>query len=278
MRKISIVIASVFLSWGVSLGNGFAGVDIKNLYHCVVATPSYFWHTTQDDLGNMYMGLYTQWDGTEHCAYIFKIDTDRKLSVVYYDAARHIHTVAFNPVTKKLYAAQGDDVPWLPETQWQSKFIVSDDYGVTWEILQNYPRSNYIPIMFDTKGCVLVGEDSAQYSPSSRLMRTCDDKRFQTLITLSWSEQANRWSWYQSWSQMYVGTVIDRAGYIPTVWKSSDDGLTWAKDTEYTAATQAWDGFHSMGLNKWWVLLYYFGNARKETSAFISLTQSWNTK
>ncbi len=214
-------------------------------------TPSYFWHTTQDDGGNTYMGLYTQGKGTERCAYIFKITKAGKLSIIYYDAARHIHTVAFNPVTKKLYAAQGDDVPWLPETKNQSKFLVSADYGVTWEVLQNYPRSNYIPILFDSKGCVIVGEDSAQYSPSSRLMRTCDDKRFETLITLSGSEQANRWSWYQSGSDMYVGTVIDQAGYIPTVWKSSDDGDTWSKVAQYANDTQVWDGFHSMGLNKW---------------------------
>lgn len=50
---------------------------------------------------------------------------------------------------------------------------------------------------------------------------------------------------------MYVGTVIDQAGYIPTVWKSSDDGNTWAKIAEYSANTNIWDGFHSMGLNKW---------------------------
>ena len=278
MRRILVGIFVMCLFWWIGSANSFSGIDIKNLYSCVVQTPSYFWHTTQDDLGNTYMGLYTQGDGTERCAYIFKVDTGARLSVVYYDNARHIHTVAFNPVTKKLYAAQGDDVPRLPETQWQAKFLVSSDYGVTWQVLQNYPRANYIPILFDSKGCVIVGEDSAQYSPSSRLMRTCDDKRFHTLLTLSWDEQANRWSWYQSWSEMYVGTVIDQAGYIPTVWKSSDDGYTWTKVTAYRWDTQVWDGFHSMGLNKWWALLYYFGNARKEISAFISLTKKWDTK
>jgi hypothetical protein len=278
MLKFFTFLVLVGLSFGISMGNSFSGIDIKNLYHCVLEVPSYFWHTTQDDIGNTYLGLYTQWDGTELCAYIFKIDTEGKLSIVYYDRARHIHTVAFNPVTKKIYASQGDDVPRLPQTKGQSKFLVSSDYGVTWQVLQNYPRANYIPILFDSKWCVIVGEDSAQYSPSSRLMRTCDDRRFQTLVTLSWSEQANRWSWYQSWSEMYVWTVIDQAGYVPTVWKSSDDGNTWAKVAQYAGETQAWDGFHSMGLNRWWVLLYYFGNARKETSAFTSLTQRWNTK
>jgi len=116
----------------------------------VYQTPSYFWHTTTDDLGNTYMGLYTQGDGTERCAYIFKINEAGKLSIVYYDQARHIHTIAFNPVTKKLYAAQGDDIPRLPETKGQSKFLVSSDYGVTRKILQHYPRANYIPIMFDS--------------------------------------------------------------------------------------------------------------------------------
>jgi hypothetical protein len=33
-----------------------------------------------------------------------------------------------------------------------------------------------------------------------------------------------------------------------------------------------------MGLNRWGVLLYYFGNARKEISAFTSLIKRWNTK
>jgi len=278
MLKMFMFFAVAGLSLGISFGQQFSWFTINNLYQCVYQTPSYFWHTTTDDLGNTYMGLYTQGDGTERCAYIFKINEAGKLSIVYYDQARHIHTIAFNPVTKKLYAAQGDDVPRLPETKGQSKFLVSSDYGVTRKILQHYPRANYIPIMFDSNWCVIVGEDSAQYSPSSRLMRTCDDKRFQTLITLSWSEQANRWSWYQTGSEMYVGTVVDEAGYIPTVWKSADDGKTWAKVTEYAGATKAWDGFHSMGLNKWWVLLYYFGNARKETSAFTSLTKKWNTK
>lgn len=276
MKKVLLLGMIYIFCWFSSAQ--LSGINISNLYQCVYRTPSYFWHTTHDDMGNTYMGLYTQGNGTERCAYIFKISEARKLSILYYDDARHIHTVAFNPITKKLYAAQGDDVPWLPETQGQSKFLMSADYGVTWEVLQNYPRSNYIPILFDSKGCVIVGEDSAQYSPSSRLMRTCDDKRFDTLITLSWSEQANRWSRYQSWSTMYVGTVIDQAGYIPTVWKSSDDGNTWGKVSEYVGDTHIWDGFHSMGLNKKWVLLYYFGNARKETSAFTSLTQIWNTK
>jgi hypothetical protein len=75
---------------------------------------------------------------------------------------------------------------------------MSDDYGVTWKVLHHFPRANYIPIIFDSQGCVIVGEDSAQYSPSSRLMRTCDDRRFTTLVTLSGDEQANWWSWYQS--------------------------------------------------------------------------------
>lgn len=217
------------------------------------------------------MGLYTQWDGTERCAYIFKIDPDKKLSIVYYDDARHIHTVAFNPITKKLYASQWDDVPWLPETAGQSKFLVSDDYGVTWRVLQNFPRSNYIPIIFDSEGCVIVGEDSAQYSPSSRLMRSCDDRRFTTLVTLSGSEEANWRSWYQRGQEIYVGTVVDRAGFSPTVWRSLDDGKNWAKIVEYGTGTKQWDGFHSMGLNDRWWLLYYFGNARKDIPAFTTL-------
>jgi len=265
-----------FSSYGAT--HSFSGVDIKNLYTCVITVPSYFWHTTQDDLGNIYMWLYTQWDGTERCAYIFKIDTGSKLSVVYHDDARHIHTVAFNPISKKLYASQGDDVPWLPETQWQSKFIVSDDYGVTWRVLQHYPRANYIPIIFDTKGCVIVGEDSAQYSPSSRLMRTCDDRRFQTLITLSGYQEANWRSWYQQGEEIHVGTVVDRSGFSPTVWRSRDDGQTWQLVISYGTGTKDWDGFHSMWLNEKWALLYHFGDARKEISAFTSLLNRWNTK
>jgi hypothetical protein len=58
---------------------------------------------------------------------------------------------------------------------------------------------------------------------------------------------------------------------VPTVRKSTDDGNSWSRIYRYDGATQAWDGFHSMGLNRWGVLLYYFGNARKQISAFTSL-------
>jgi hypothetical protein len=271
MIKIFLSLGFVFIFFGISLAHSFSGVSIKNLYHCVVEVPSYFWHTTQDDLGNTYMGLYSQGDGTERCAYIFKIDTDSKLSVVYYDNARHIHTVAFNPITKKLYASQGDDIPWLAETRWQSKFIVSDDYGLTWKTLQHFPRANYIPIIFDKHGCVIVWEDSAQYSPSSRLMKSCDDKRFSVLLTLSGDEQANWWSWYQSGTEIYIGTVVDQAWFVPTVWKSADDGRTRERIMRIDMQTEQWDGFHSMWPDNRWIVRFRFGNARKQTSAFSSL-------
>ncbi len=274
------ILFSILIAWFsvFSFSSAFSSFDIKNLYHCVVEVPSYFWHTTQDDKGNTYMALYTQGDGTELCAYIFKMDTDGRLSIVYYDTARHMHTVAFNPITKRLYASQGDDIPWLSQTQWQWKFIVSDDYGETWRVLLHHPRANFIPIFFDSQWCVIVGEDSAQYNPSSRLMRTCDDRRFTTLVTLSGDEQANWWSWYQSWTDIYVGTVIDQEWFVPTVWKSENDGRTRVRIMRMDMHTEKWDGFHSIWPDNRWILRFRFGNARKEMSAFnLLLQRRWAT-
>lgn len=277
MKKIGFFLL-IWLFFSPVFAQQNTGLDINNLYNCMQRVPSYFWHTTTDDIGNTYMGLYTQGDETERCAYIFKRNAAGKLSVVYYDEARHIHTVAFNPVTKKLYASQGDDIPWKPETLGQAKFIVSDDYGETWKTLQHYPRANYIPIVFDQKWCVIVWEDSAQYTPSSRLLRTCDDVRFETLLTLSGNEQWNRWSWYQTWTTIYMGTVVDGTWYVPTVWRSIDDGDTREQSSRLMESTRPWYGFRDIGLDSKWRIRYYFGNIQAQYSAFSSLTTTWNTK
>jgi hypothetical protein len=215
---------------------------------------SYSRHTpTVDEEWNRYKWLYSRWDGTEICAYIYKQQTWTNVwRVIYSWMQRHVHNVKYDKSRGVLYATVGDDIPRLPQTKWQWRLLGSYDKWASWKILQQWPRANYITIDF-YKWCVFLGEDSAQYNPSSRIIKTCDDKKFVTVFTLKWKERANWWSSVVG-DKIYWWTVVDQKWFHPTIY--SYDGKKIKRERKFPVADKPRVWVREIWWYSWFTYIY----------------------
>ena len=172
---------------------------------------------------------YSVWPWTENCSRIYYKDSIKR----FWDE-RHIHFV--KEIDGKIFAAVWDDLPWLPDTSWYWKLIMSDDKWKTWGKLLQNDRANFTSMrkIWDT---YFLWEDAWIKTPTSRVLKTKDFKKFSVALQLP-----KKYAWNIVWWVLYkwkywIGTFVDRKWMIPTLW-SSKDWIKWVLEREYPKAVK----------------------------------------
>jgi hypothetical protein len=152
-----------------------------------------FWYMDEAKDGSLILGEYARGGGTNppvNCSFIHK-STDGGLTwtIVYNSTkaghpGRHIHIVATDPYTGKIYASQGDSIS-------ADAILRSDDNGTTWkEIYNGSLQAQPISIVF-TPTCRIFGSDDYLITT---ILKTCDDTNFNEVYRTYSDTDGNFWS------------------------------------------------------------------------------------
>jgi len=185
------------------------------------------WHMAQDSGGNIYAGEYSTGDGSEKCAYIYKsTDNGANWSTIWNnpDNVRHIHIVAVDSYTDKLYASQDDSGGSFTN----SKLIRSDNGGTSWTTLGSGAASWMPTSVAFGSGYRLFGNDGLSGTPAT-IKKTTNDTDFTDSYTAPSTDDEVFWNGgeknedglivFSSWTQK----DNERATIVGT----KDDGTTW---------------------------------------------------
>lgn len=170
----------------------------------------------EDENGNIYEWTYSRGNGREECAYLY----NNGQQIYHFPHARHIHNqYVFDGV---LYLALGDYFHWIPQMKGRSRFVASYDGWQSFVTLEQHVRANYLA-MIDHGGKLYLGEDSAQFSPSSRIIQyNPKDWSFIPVFTLPQHLRANIGS-IQRYKEGYIiGTFVDMDGDSASIWWTID--------------------------------------------------------
>ena len=146
-----------------------------------------------------------------------------------------------------IYASQGDD----PE---RARLIRSTDHGKTWTTLQSgnvdfqYVTMEFFP---DYR---LFGTDSPN---PNKIIRTSDDITFSSIFEVN--GKINEYFWSSSTNNndiTFVGTLSERVGGHPSLYKTRDKGDNWCIVKDLGVTTSDWQGDTGSGTNN---LSYYDG-------------------
>jgi hypothetical protein len=184
---------------------------------------SVVWHMAQDSGGNIYVGEYSTGDGTETCAYVYKsTDNGANWTTIWNnpDGARHIHFVAVDPYTDRLYLSQGDLA--------KGKLAYSDNQGADWTAIGSGSSLWHPTCVAFGDGYRLFGQDNIN-SPPVLIRKTTNDADFTTAYTPPATDDKIFWNGgkvnsdglivFASWTQ----DDNERATIVGTV----DGGVTW---------------------------------------------------
>jgi hypothetical protein len=209
--------------WGL-----YRSADGGVTWRAVLTIP--VWRMTEDDQGNLYAGNY----GNDRMAELFKSsDGGAEWQAVFQDSTNeHVHTIGFDPITKKLYMAVGD-------TKMRGQ-LVSADRGLTWSTLSRGPLEGHTDLGF-TRRHVIWATDNA----TGTVLR--QDKQTGVVDTFFTGGQQLIWFVISDGADLiYFGSVSSRAGggEVPSLCGSADQGQTWQKLIELPATTGAYQGFN----------------------------------
>lgn len=221
------------------------------------------WRMDENDEWELFAWVYSYGDGSESCGMIYKSTNsgDSRYPIYGGDGAsgRHMHFVAVDPYTQYIYAAQWDDLHRVDDAHSQSMFIRSTDGGYTREVLEKWWRSNYTTIAF-LPWYRIVGEDAAQKTPSSRLLRTHNDKDFQVVYTLEGVDSANWWTSHVDENNVvYMSTLTEKTWYKSGLYMSTTQWSTRTKLRSSEQNPDAWQGIGAIAGRslREWISFFY---------------------
>jgi len=183
----------------------------------------------EDDLGYLYVGEYTEGQGTNiNCSYIYRsIDHGDTWSIVYnaseqYGSGFHIHSIMYNPNKGCLYAAQGDNIYGCDSC---SRLLRSCDSGNTWiTILEGI---NIFSMGYQGEYNIFGYDESPSY-----IIRTNDDTHFENAsfpngLYPNQSQYKGYWFGYSQYSDnIYFSTYAFKGNYS-SIWHSNNSGQNW---------------------------------------------------
>ncbi len=197
-----------------------------------------FWKMTEDLDGNLFIGEYAgEWSDT--CAFIWRsMDEGTNWEMVYDGTERHVHFVACDPYTGKLYAAVGDGFD-------RARLLRSEDAGDNWDvILEHTLYAQPISIAFTPTHRVFGSDWGDGLWQKNSIYRTEDDVTFDEQLLLLYEENTFVWSMSANGAgTIFAGTVTrDSSGQKPAIYMSHDGGQFWCKAKDLGTVPDAWCG------------------------------------
>jgi hypothetical protein len=184
-----------------------------------------FWKMTEDLDGNLFIGEYAG-DWYDTCAFIWRsTDEGTEWEKVYDGTGRHVHFVACDPYTGKLYAAVGDGYD-------RARLLRSEDAGDNWDvILEHTLHAQPISIAFTPTHRVFGSDWGDGLWPWNSIYRTEDDVTFVEQLVFSGEENTFVWTMSANAAgTIFAGTVTkDSGGENPAIYMSYDGGQFWCK-------------------------------------------------
>lgn len=182
-------------------------------------------------LNSEWRGTYSVWPWTENCSRIYYQN-----KIIRFWDERHVHFVKV--FDKNIFAAVWDDLPWLSETSWYWKLIMSSDNWKTRKTLLQNDRANFTS-MRKIWDYYYFWEDAWIKKPTSSILRSKDLKTFDKVWTLpKWFEWNIVWWEYVDW-KYWIWTFVDKKWMKPSLWSSKN----WLKRTlekDYGKAEKDW--------------------------------------
>jgi photosystem II stability/assembly factor-like uncharacterized protein len=191
------------------------------------------WRMSEDDLGALYAGNYTQDD--QHVATLYKsTDGGVTWAKVFRDESnRHIHTVGWDDRANRLYIAFGDN----SATRGQA---YSDDRGGTFTVIAAGRDQGHTDVAFSADYVFWASDDQ-----SGRVFRV--DRQTGFMETLMGVSQF-MWFAVAGDQQVYVGTMTSQkaGGERAALLASADQGNTWQRLLETDPSAGPYDqGFNA---------------------------------
>ncbi len=213
-----------------SAGVVFTGADRHPVYRTTdggqtwtVSLNTSVWRMDEDDQGHLYAGNYTQ--DEDDIATVYKsLDGGATWTAIWTDPLnRHVHTVRWDDVDRRLYIAFGDGA--------LRGRACSDDHGTTFHDLARNYRDGPADVACTTD-YVLWGSDNG----SGELWRVSRATGAETTLL---GNSQYLWFTVAGGAQVFVGTVTsaEAGGERAVLLASSDQGATWVKLLETEAST-----------------------------------------
>ncbi len=197
-----------------------------------------FWKMTEDLEGNLFIGEYA--GGLyDTCAFIWRsTDEGTEWEKVYEGTERHVHFVACDPYTGKVYAALGDGYD-------RAKLLRSEDNGGIWDvILERTLYAQPISIVFTPTHRIFGSDWGDGLWPWNVIYPTRDDVTFTEQLFLE--DEENTFVWTMSANAagtIFAGTVTkDSGGEKPAIYMSHDAGQFWCKAKDLGTVTTDYCG------------------------------------
>jgi photosystem II stability/assembly factor-like uncharacterized protein len=217
---------TIFVSPGLGAPASEAGLwcslDGGGTWTKVISLPvsCSFWAIDEDANGRLFAGVYTR--GSTKNARIYRsIDFGASWTSVYFDSkARHMHDIAVDKITNKIYATVGDK--FVPQSN-VAYILCSDDGGKNWKkILKDLPQMVAVEAI---PGARLFGTDDVG---NGELYRTIDDKKTVKVLDTG-AHSCGFWIRRDPASgRIYVSFVTGEGPKkISGLYTSNDNGQTW---------------------------------------------------
>ncbi len=196
-----------------------------------------FWKMCEDLDGNLFIGEYAG-GYNDTCAFIWRSrDAGTTWDKCYNGTERHVHFVACDPYSGKLYAAVGDGAA-------RAGILRSEDAGDTWDVIHwGDLFAQPISIVF-TPTHRVFGSDFGMLWPWNSVYRSDDDADFIDQLILAGSE--NTFPWAMSINEqgtIFAGTITrDDGGDRPAIYMSYDGGAFWCKAKDLGLIPDPWRG------------------------------------
>jgi photosystem II stability/assembly factor-like uncharacterized protein len=189
------------------------------------------WRMTEDDCGGLYAGNYCSWDGLPATVYKSEDEGVTWNAVFQTDDGKHIHTVGWDEIGKKLYVAWGDGA--------KRGEGYSADYGETFHVIARGPFQGHTDVAFTNNYMIWASDDQ-----TGRVFRV-SRKTGQSETLMGRSQFM--WFAVADGEQIYVGTMTSKkeGGERAALLASSDQGSTWQKVLETDVST----GPYTQGFN-----------------------------
>jgi len=217
-----------------------------NCHDCPGDKCSKMWHMAEDDSNHLFVGEYGgAFDDT--CAYIWKsTDGGDNWGLVYNGTARHIHVMAYDPFSHRIYASHGDG-------SGRRKYMISTDGGANWTerggaACRDQPISFVAAPNWRVWGSDCGGSDrnsiftTHDYEFSGTTWEDMTVHERHSFSGANVAEDGYVWSMTRGPNGLiYAGTTAKSGGTQVGIYISDDDGLTWRKLKDLGNMAQ-WDG------------------------------------
>jgi len=215
------------------------GTSFSTVYACDVGQYLQWYAMDEDSSGNLYAGLYQasngvkiirSTDGGENWSSVSSIGT-----------SRHVHGLAVDPYTDYIYAG-------IDGLTTNMGILRSTDGGTNWSFVYTGAGGDVTQMVFGD-GWRLFGSGADGLFKGSSILRTTDDSTFTNVLLTTQSIQGLR----KLGSNIYAIGVAAGKTKRPAIYKSTDNGATWATirveehDPNTNYEFTGWECIHNVG-------------------------------